>query len=106
MSHPTIAHRMERPKEEKHGPPNYDQSTVSCHAKEEEASRKGDTATKRGKSHQKAYSQRKAMKFNGRTNWTMCLDPPSHSTRCKVTGIDTSSRQRSNHEKLPTKSET
>eukprot|EP01083_Nonionella_stella_P082183 226821_1 len=21
------------------------------------------------------------------TNWTMCLDPPSHSTRCKVTGI-------------------
>eukprot|EP01083_Nonionella_stella_P082179 226817_1 len=39
--------------------PNYDQTTVSCHAKEEEAPRKGETATKRGRAIKKHIAKGK-----------------------------------------------
>eukprot|EP01083_Nonionella_stella_P082181 226819_1 len=93
MSHPTIAHRMEPPKEEKHGTklrPNH--RILPCKRRGSTSQRRN--CDKKGKSHQKAYRQRKAMQFNGQIG--QCAWIHHHTQRdAKSLELVTPSRQHS-----------
>eukprot|EP01083_Nonionella_stella_P082182 226820_1 len=85
--------------------PNYDQTTVSCHAKEEEAPRKGETATKRGRAIKKHIAKGKQCnsmdKLDNVLGSTITLNEmQSHWNWLRR--VDNTA----NHEKLPTKIET